>query len=211
PMSKITWDNVALMSPNTAKKLGVKDPGLGRGYVDLLKLNVDGRELEIAGWIQPGHADDSITVTVGYGREGIGDVANGAGVDTYALRSTDAMFFAPGIEVENTGETYEIACTQDHHSMEGRSLMRQASLEEYRENPNFSQYEAAYGAALPGREMAEEHDAEHPLSMFDAMSEADTEAYPDYQPQWGMAIDLNSCIGCGTCTIACQAENNIPV
>lgn len=208
PMTKITWDNVALMSKSTADKLGVEAAGLGVAKVDLLKITVDGNTVEIPAWVQPGHADDSITITVGYGREGIGNVANGAGVDTYPLRSTSSMFFATDIQVENTGNTYEIACTQDHSSMEGRSLLRHATIQEYRDNPDFSSYDSAYNAELPGEAYAKEQGEEGLLSIFDAIQEGD---YPEYEPQWGMTIDLNSCIGCGTCTIACQAENNIPV
>jgi len=208
PMTKITWDNVALMSPKTAEDLGVEAAGLGVAEVDLLTIRANGTQVEIPAWVQPGHADGSITVTVGYGRKGIGNVADAVGVDTYPLRTSQNMLFTEDINVNNTGELYEIACTQDHNSMEGRSLLRQATLQEYRENPDFSQYEEAYNAELPGEEWANEHDADAPLSIFDAIAGKD---YPDYQPQWGMTIDLNSCIGCGTCTIACQAENNIPV
>ncbi len=208
PMTKITWDNVALMSPNTAEKLGVEKAGLGVAQVDVLAITVNGNTVEVPAWVQPGHADDSITVTVGYGREGIGKVADQTGSDTYPLRSTDAMLYATDIQVENTGKSYEIACTQDHNSMEGRSLLRHATLQEYRENPEFSSYDSAYNAELPGLAYAKEKGEDRSLSIFDAIDEKD---YPDYEPQWGMTIDLNSCIGCGTCTIACQAENNIPV
>ncbi len=208
PMTKITWDNVALMSPSTAEELGIEDNGLGEGETDVVTITVDGTSVEIPAWIQPGHADGSITVTVGYGREGIGKVANGTGTDTYPLRTTESMLYATGVSVSLAGRSYEIACTQDHNSMEGRSLLRYATMEEYREDPDFSSYESAYGGEMPGEAFAEERGSDQPLSIFDAMDEAD---YPDYEPQWGMSIDLNSCIGCGVCTIACQAENNIPV
>ncbi len=208
PMTKITWDNVALMSPATAEKLGVEAAGLGKAEVEVVSITVNGNTVEIPAWVQPGHADDSITITVGYGREGIGRVANQTGVDTYPLRTSTSMLYATDITVENTGRTYEIACTQDHSSMEGRSLLRHATLEEYKEEPDFSQYDKAYDAELPGEAFAAEKGSDQPLSIFDAIDEQE---YPDEQPQWGMTIDLNSCIGCGTCTIACQAENNIPV
>jgi len=208
PMSKITWDNVALMSPATAVQLGIEAAGLGVANVEKVAITVNGNTVEIPAWVQPGHADDSITVTVGYGREGIGKVANGAGVDTYPLRSTQAMLYATDISIEKTGERYEIACTQDHNSMEGRSLLRYATLQEYRDNPEFSSYESAYNAELPGEAYAKENDSENLMSIFNSIDEQE---YPEDEPQWGMSIDLNSCIGCGTCTIACQAENNIPV
>jgi molybdopterin-containing oxidoreductase family iron-sulfur binding subunit len=208
PMTKITWDNVALMSKKTADELGVKEAGLGKSEVEVISITVDGTTIEIPAWVQPGHADDSITVTVGYGRDGVGRVANKAGVDTYPLRTTANMHFAGNVSVEKTGDMYEIACTQDHNTMEGRSLLRHATLQEYRENPNFSTYESAYDAEMPGLAYADEKGKDQPLSIFDSIDEQD---YPEYEPQWGMSIDLNTCTGCGVCTIACTAENNIPV
>lgn len=209
PMTKITWDNVALMSKKTADELGVEQASLGKSDVEMIAITVNGRTVEMPAWIQPGHADDSITVTVGYGRDLIGRVANKAGFDTYPLRTTENMLFANNISLEMTGDLYEVACTQDHHSMEGRSLLRHATLQEYRENPDFSTYASAYGAKMPGLAYADEHGGhDAPLTIFDAITKED---YPDYEPQWGMAIDLNACTGCGVCTIACTAENNIPV
>ncbi|MDX1617454.1 MAG: TAT-variant-translocated molybdopterin oxidoreductase [Balneolaceae bacterium] len=208
PMTKITWDNVALLSRNTAEELGIEEAGLGVARVNKLAITVGDTEVEIPAWIQPGHADDSITITVGYGREGIGKVANGTGVDTYPLRKSGSMLYATNIAVRNAGGSYEIACTQDHNSMEGRSLLRYATLEEYRENPDFSSYDSAYGADLPGLEYAEEKGDDRPMTLFDPI---DNEDYPDYEPQWGMTIDMNACVGCGACIVACQAENNIPI
>ncbi len=208
PMTKITWDNVALMSKKTADELGVTEAGLGKSEVEVVSINVDGTTIEIPAWVQPGHADDSITITVGYGREGIGRVANTMGTDTYPLRTTENMFVADNISIEKTNRTYEIACTQDHNTMEGRSLLRHATLQEYREDPNFSTYESSYDAEMPGLSYAEEHGKDRPLSIFNSIDEQE---YPADEPQWGMAIDLNACTGCGVCTIACTAENNIPV
>jgi len=208
PMTKITWDNVALMSKKTADELGVTEAGLGKSEVEVVSITVDGTTIEIPAWVQPGHADDSITITVGYGREGVGRVANKIGVDTYPLRTTDNMHFASNVSVEKTDETDEIACTQDHNTMEGRSLLRHATLQEYKENPNFSTYESAYDAEMPGLAYADEHGEDEPLSIFNSIDEQE---YPEDEPQWGMSIDLNTCTGCGVCTIACTAENNIPV
>ncbi|MDZ7715845.1 MAG: TAT-variant-translocated molybdopterin oxidoreductase [Balneolaceae bacterium] len=208
PMTKITWDNVALMSKKTADELGIEAAGLGVAQAEMLSITANGTTIEVPAWIQPGHADDSITITVGYGQDRSGRVASGTGVDTYPFRTTSSMLFTKDISVEKTGQTYEIACTQDHSSMEGRSLLRYATLDDYKEEPDFSSYDSAYDAELPGEAYAFEKGVDEPLSIFDAIDEAE---YPDYEPQWGMSIDLNSCIGCGTCTIACQAENNIPV
>lgn len=206
PMTKVTWDNVALMSRSTAKKIGI-DPERSFKDNDVPKVAITaaGKTIEIAAWVEPGHADDVITLTVGYGRSNIGRVADGIGVDTYPLRTTESMFFQPAT-VEPTGTTYEIACTQEHHSLEGRDMIRTATLNEYKENPQFASYKSVHGYEVPGIEEAlKEGDERGPISLFE-------EQYgPDYQPQWGMTIDLNSCFGCGVCTIACQAENNIPV
>ncbi|REL33141.1 4Fe-4S dicluster domain-containing protein [Rhodohalobacter sp. SW132] len=206
PMTKITWDNVALMSPATAESIGISPERSFRSNdVPVVRISAAGETIEIAAWIQPGHADNSITLYTGYGRQNIGRVADGVGVNTYPLRTTDAMLYR-NAEVEATGQKYEVACVQDHHNLEGRDMVRSASLEEYRENPEFSSFESFHGFEVPGmKEARAKGDDRGPISLF-------TEQYgPDHQPQWGMAIDLNACFGCGVCTIACQAENNIPV
>lgn len=203
PMTKITWDNVALMSPNTAEQLGVKNE-------DVVSVTINGTSIEIAAWIQPGHVDDSISLTVGYGREGIGRVADydneqkAGGINVYPLRSTSGMLFSSGT-VSANNSTYAIACVQDHHSLEGRDMYRQASLSKYRETPDFASFAYVHKYEVPGMKEAEEMDEDAPISLFDEQT------YPADEPQWGMAIDLNSCFGCGVCVIACQSENNIPV
>jgi MoCo/4Fe-4S cofactor protein with predicted Tat translocation signal len=207
PMTKITWDNVALMSPRTAESLGLpSERSFSSNSVPTVSISAGGERIEIAAWIQPGHADDSITLTAGYGREGIGRVADGVGVDTYPLRTSDAMFYQTA-DVEATGGNFEIACVQDHYNLEGRDMVRSASMEEYRETPAFASFKETHGFEVPGMREAEARGTadQGPVSLF-------TEQYgPDHEPQWGMAIDLNACFGCGVCTIACQAENNIPV
>jgi len=206
PMTKITWDNVALMSPATAITLGISpERSFSSNDVPLVRINAGESSIEIAAWIQPGHADDSITLYTGYGRQNVGRVADGVGVNTYPLRISNAMFYQAA-DVSDTGQKYEIACVQDHHNLEGRDMVRSATLEEYNENPDFATFESFHGFEVPGNKEAKEiGDDRGPVSLFN-------EQYgPDHQPQWGMAIDLNACFGCGVCTIACQAENNIPV
>lgn len=198
PMTKITWDNVALMNPVTARNLGIRDNNpFGVVEHPVIRITTGQGEVDIPAWILPGHADNCITVTTGYGRSGIGSVADGVGTDTYVLRTTDHMLYHSSVDVADTGRMYEIASTQDHHSLEGRPLIREATMEEYRDQPTFAPDEVY----IPGR--PEGYD--DPVTLF-----AEQE-FPDREPQWGMSIDLNSCIGCGACTIACQAENNIPV
>ena len=148
-------------------------------------------------WVLPGHADNAVTITTGFGRVGIGRVADGVGFNAWQVVSSDTPLYNRTISVSKTGQRYEIATTQDHHSMEGRPFVREASVAGYREDPHF----AGHMVHVPGPI----DDAGQPISLFNEQT------FPDYQPQWGMAIDLTTCIGCGVCTIACQAENNIPV
>lgn len=206
PMTKITWDNVALMSPSTAQALGIPpERDFDSNETPTVRISAGTGTIEIAAWVQPGHADNSITLTVGYGRQNLGRVADGVGVNTYPLRTSSAMFYQEA-SVEATGGSYDIACVQDHHSLEGRDMIRTATLQEYREKPDFATYKSIHGYEVPGIKEAEaEGDERGPISLFEEMYG------PDHQPQWGMAIDLNACFGCGVCTIACQAENNIPV
>lgn len=203
PVTKITWDNVALISINTAKSLGlhvINDDD----HVPMISIKSSTGTVEVPVWVLPGHADNSITISLGYGREGVGRVASKyefddfdlVGFDVTSLLSADS-YYQPDISITKIGKEYKIACTQDHSSMEGRALIRFANLDEYKNKPTF----APDMVKTPG---VKEGDMFAP-ALFTPMS------YPEYEPQWGMAIDLNACIGCGVCTIACQAENNIPV
>ncbi len=182
PITKITWDNAALISPAMAKRLGISNN-------DMVKLDFNGRSLELPAWIQPGQANETVVVELGYGRKGITKISEEVGWNTYLLRTSDAVNFGDGLSLSKTVGTHELACTQDHWSMEGRPIIREASLEKYRNHPEFA------------RELVEHKPLE---SMFKEPSYA--EGY-----QWGMTVDLNSCVGCNACTIACQSENNIPV
>jgi molybdopterin-containing oxidoreductase family iron-sulfur binding subunit len=190
PLSKLTWDNAALMSPATAKSLDVSIEQTSLGsYTDVVELRYRGRTVKAPAWIVPGHPDGTVTVHLGYGRTRAGRIGNGVGFNAYALRTSDAPWFGGGLEVKKTRERYLLACTQDHWSMEGRNPVRAGTLEEYEKEPGYA------------KEMFEE--PARNLSL-----------YPDYKYNghaWGMSIDLNSCVGCNACTIACQAENNIPV
>jgi len=189
-MTKVTWDNPAIISPSMARKLGFNTlHTLSNNDVDVVRIELNGRSLDLPVWIQPGHADDSITVTTGYGRNGIGRIADGVGFNVYPLMTLAASAIAAGAKLSPTGRTYPISATQEHGSMEGRPIVREASLEEFRHDPNFAQ------------EMVE-----HPPLKSLWKDRAYDEGY-----QWGMSIDLTTCTGCNACTIACQSENNIPI
>ena len=182
PMTKLTWDNAALLSPATGRQLGVANG-------DVISIAAEGREIEMPVWIQPGHADQSISLALGYGRTVCGHVGHGAGHDTYPLRISTGFDTVSAATVTKTGRTYKLATTQEHHSMEGRPLVREAPLDDYRKQPAF---------------------AKKPDEKVDLFQLFPRFSY-DQGNQWGMAIDLNSCIGCNACVLACQAENNIPI
>jgi molybdopterin-containing oxidoreductase family iron-sulfur binding subunit len=217
PITKLTWDNAALMSPGFAKALGVYTGDLVQ--ITITEKSGSGesirRELVIATLVSPGHADNSITVPLGYGRkmpefyelpyaggalkERPG-IAEQSGFNGYFLRTASNPYFAiaggKGIEsvkVTKVGRTYPFSITQEQFSIEGRGLVREATLEGYRANNEFAK-------KVPG----EEELPHQPPSIY---------SHPplDAPQQWGMSIDLNVCTGCSACVIACQAENNVPV
>jgi MoCo/4Fe-4S cofactor protein with predicted Tat translocation signal len=194
PLTKLTWDNAALVSPKTAQRLGLsyqigaRGGEHGRVFTDLIEIRYAGRILRAPAWIVPGHAEECVTLYFGYGRTRAGKVGNGTGFNAYSIRTADAPNSGSGVEIRKIGTQYTLACTQFHHSMEGRDLVRAATLEDYRKNPNF-----AHG----------EHHHESEGSLYPGFK------YEGYA--WGMAIDVNACIGCNACVVACQAENNIAV
>ena len=210
PLNKTTWDNVALVSPNTAKRLGLNqgnDPdeqsGGERGtsfintkggnmFSDLVTVNYQGGTISkpVPVWVTPGQPDDVVTLFMGYGRTRAGRVGTGLGYSVFDVRRSDAMDHGMG-DLAKTGAQTTIASTQIHFNMEGRDLLRVFDLEEFEHNPK----------------MGEQPDF-YPLSMYPYEQH---QAVYEQNYRWGMTIDLNSCVGCNACVIACQAENNIPV
>jgi molybdopterin-containing oxidoreductase family iron-sulfur binding subunit len=182
PITKLTWDNAAFVSPRTAERLGVTNE-------ELVELHRADRAVTAPIWIVPGQAVDSVTVHLGYGRTRAGSVGNGTGFNAYVLRTSDEPWFAEGLEVRKAGGRRPLACTQHHHSMEGRDLIRRATLSHYRSHPDFARHGAHNGSG--GASL-------HPPHPYEGYA-------------WGMSIDLNACVGCNACVVACQAENNIPV
>jgi molybdopterin-containing oxidoreductase family iron-sulfur binding subunit len=201
PTSKITWDNAAFVGPATAEKLGLQQTfgdsagEHGQAIVDVLELDLHGRTVEAPVWMLPGHAEGAITVHFGYGRTQAGRMGTGVGFDAYRLRTADAAWFEQGLRVGRTGKRYTLACTQMHHSMEGREPVRELTYEEF------------LGGKLPREESIDQEQDPRlkPASLYPQY---------DYGPpknKWGMSIDLTACTGCSACVAACQAENNIPV
>jgi molybdopterin-containing oxidoreductase family iron-sulfur binding subunit len=181
PLTKLTWDNAAILSPSSAGRRN-----LANG--DVVELHYRGATLRAPVWILPGQADESVTLNVGYGRAHGGGVGSGIGVNAFALRTSDAPWGGDGLDIVKTGDRYDLVSTQHHFSMEGRGLVRTATIAEFLRDPGFAQ---------------QSHEAAASDSLYPGF------AYRGHA--WGLSVDLNACTGCSACVVACQAENNIPV
>ena len=182
PITKLTWDNAALMSPVTVEKLKLKDS-------QMIELKgAHGQILVIPVVSVPGYSENTIGISAGYGRSVVGRVGKETGFNAHTIQSKTALIFG-SVTVKGLSDIYTLANTQNHGSMEGRPLIREASLAEYKKNPRFA------------KEMVHTQ----PLkSLFD-------ERPYDTGYQWGMVIDLTKCTSCNACVTACQSENNIPI
>lgn len=181
PISKVCWDNYAAIGKSTADKLNLKDG-------DIVKIsNKNGSVENLPVLIQPGQANNTISVALGYGRTK-GKVAKVSGKNAFVLSSLNnkTYNYSSEVSVEKTGKGYQLAQTQTHHTIEGRSLIRESSLPEFIKDNKSGNHEKA-----------------HIITLW---AEHDNKGH-----KWGMAIDLNSCTGCGSCVVSCNAENNVPV
>src|SRR6187431_2700596 len=199
-MTKLTWDNAVMISPRTAKELGVSD-------ADSLTISVGNRQITVLALIAPGHADGSLRITLGHGRTAAGHVGglvsesiDPVGANAYLLRSSEGYEIATNVSVQSHGTVlYRVPSTQDIYTIgevgqEGTqdrlpALVREGTLEEFKKDPKFVE------------EIVEHNPL---LSLW-----VPPVSYDGHK--WGMSIDLNKCIGCSACVTACQAENNIPV
>ncbi len=181
PLTKLTWDNALLISPATAEARGLKNE-------DLVELKVGERTLRTPVWIAPGHADNSLTLYLGGGRTYGGNIVKGVGFNANLVRTSSHPVIVGEVELTKLNERYSLACTQLHHSMEGRDIIREGTIQEFKKDP---------------KHFVGEHDGMNNRSMYP------DHAYDGYA--WGMNIDLNACIGCNACTVSCQSENNIAV
>jgi molybdopterin-containing oxidoreductase family iron-sulfur binding subunit len=182
PIAKISWDNFAAVPVKWAEENGIQNESV---------ITINGIELPV--FIQPGQAPDTISVALGYGREIAGKVGDGVGKNMYALSSIEngsKKLWLSNADIKTTAKTFELALSQTHHSMEGRPIVRETTFDEWQLDP------------AAGNELKKEHE-EHHVSLYPE---------PEFKGHhWGMAVDLSSCIGCGNCSVSCQAENNIQV
>jgi molybdopterin-containing oxidoreductase family iron-sulfur binding subunit len=179
PVTKLTWDNAAMMSARTAGRLGVETG-------DVVELSLRGKKIEIPVLVVRGHADDAVSVDLGYGRDGAEELARGVGVSAYRIRPADAPWSAAGLAIRKTGKKTTLATTQVGREATDRPIALRRSLKVYREDPEFA---AENRGPVPS-------------------------ILPEWQytgDQWAMTIDMSICTSCSSCVVACQAENNILV
>lgn len=198
PLTKLTWDNAALLSPETAKRLGLVNTIGWKGgeiLVDNIRVEHRGQAFTCPTWIMPGQPEDVVTVHLGYGRKRAGRVGNGRGFNAYEIRTSDSPWIASGVKVDKAGGQFQLAVTQLHFNMEGRDILRTGTLEEYLQ-------------ADHGTDSKDGHEETHEPAPDETLY-GNEHKYEGYA--WGMAIDANSCVGCNACIVACQSENNIPI
>ena len=182
PVTRITWGNYASVAPALAAEMGLEEG-------DVVTLRGAGRALELPVQIQPGQPRGAVSVALGYGRTRAGKVGDGVGANAFPLLASVRGFhraWATGFHIEKTGRRQTLAATQLHHSMEGRPIVRETTLADFRRDPTAGNEERPHLQTLWAEPPREGH-------------------------HWGMAIDLNACLGCGACVVACQAENNVAV
>jgi molybdopterin-containing oxidoreductase family iron-sulfur binding subunit len=181
PLTKLTWDNAAMVAPAFAARAGLSNG-------DVVTLSREGRKVRAPVWVMPGHADRALTLHLGYGRSRVGRIGHDRGFNAYLLRTRDAFGSGSGLRLEKSGEKIRLASTQTHHSMEGREPVRVTTLDRLSREPLF---------------VRSPEEGERAPSLY-------PEAH-DHPYAWGMVIDLNTCSNCNACVVACQVENNVPV
>lgn len=235
PISKLTWDNVALVAPNTAKELGIYDSIIGletpfgsRSPDDegenrkspMIQITVNGQSLEIPVLVSFGQAENTIVIPLGYGQgfdkhdelkrgpkneSHVGLVGVNRGFNAYPLRTAATAYFATAAKVSPINKRYHVALTQEHSAMYGRALAREVSTLHDEEKGSFSNQLAN----VP--KQGNDSHAPPIVSLYQPQDRAGKPLLSDPLHQWGMSIDLSSCMGCNSCLVACQSENNIPI
>jgi molybdopterin-containing oxidoreductase family iron-sulfur binding subunit len=203
PLTRVTWDNVAMISPAMAGRMAMQQlSDYGDHQSDaqnVIEIEVEGRKIKAPYWPQPGHPDYTVTLFLGYGQKNAGRVGTGAGYNAGLLRTSASPYSAQNGSISKTTDYWNVAVTQGHFTMENRDPVKAVTLAEFQKDPLYAVKERETGKITEPAK--------------------DETLYPDYRESehyyeknaWGMAIDLNSCIGCQTCAVACQSENNISV
>lgn len=214
PITKLTWDNAALISQATADALGVEDG-------ELLEITTGDAVVKAPALRNPGQADYTIMLAVGYyghDKEGkeieIGRVGSGVGFNAYPLKTTATPYVATGAKVSGTGRKYPLALTAEHYGMEGRALAREVTKDSFAADPDSIQTQGMDAHIPENISLYKGPDYMNPDNPVNDTERSNPWNFPfkvDPDHQWGMTIDLHSCLGCNACTIACQAENNIPI
>ncbi len=182
PMTKLVWDNAAIISPKTAEGLKVVQG-------ENISITVAGKTVNVPVMILPGHAENCVSVALGYGRKVVGRVGKDVGVDVYPIRTAAGMGFSTQATVAKGTGTHNLVTTQEHFYQEARPIVREATLAKYHHEKNFATAE-------------DEHIDEYSIYGYHKYDQGN---------QWGLVFDLNACVGCNACVTACQAENNIPI
>ncbi|NNC85025.1 MAG: 4Fe-4S dicluster domain-containing protein, partial [Bacteroidia bacterium] len=197
PISRVTWDNYLAMAPAYAAANGINNG-------DVVTLSANGKSVDVPALLQPGMAENSLALAVGYGRKNAGKVATDLGVNAYQfMQLADDTFsnIVSGASVTNTGVNTTLASIQDAHTLMGREIVKETTLEEWVAHPDAGNHRHKF-------ELNGEKKYAKDVDLWA------TEKHPEHPKpnhHWGMSIDLNACTGCGACVVACQAENNVPV
>lgn len=198
PISKVCWGNYVSIPQNIASEWNVK---FSEGMTSLARVTIGDQSFEIPIVVQPGQAKRTIGIALGYGRRKAGPVADGLGIDVFPFvryeNNTLVFNHLDGVNIEPTGKSFKLAQTQTHHTYMGReTVIQEALLSDYQEDP------------MAGRYAPTLHTSEG-VKNVEEISLWHEHQYNNHH--WGMIIDLNSCVGCAACVVACQVENNVPV
>ena len=212
PITKVTWDNYITMNPAEMKEKGFSLLEEDNHVASVATLKLNGSTIELPVFPQPGQARGTVGVALGYGRTGKDkEVGHGIGENVFPWvqwTNNTFQYYATGAEIVSANKTYEIGATQTHNTMIGRPIIKETTFEEWKKDPSSNNEEEKIKTlegmkSLKDVNLWDDFDAKSPVNLT---NNADNQGL-----RWKMAVDLNSCIGCGSCVVSCSAENNVPV
>jgi molybdopterin-containing oxidoreductase family iron-sulfur binding subunit len=201
PITRVSWDNYVTMSPKQMEEMGLSLLERGDYMANVVEVNVNGKSIKLPAYPQPGQAYGTIGIALGYGRTKVGKAGNNVGQNAFPFVALNGEFFDYdnyNVSINKTDEKHEIAATQTHHTMMGREIVKETTLAEYKKDPSSGNTQVLLAT----------HKGNEPVSQVNLWNEHPVE-YVGHR--WGLAIDLNACVGCGACVTACHSENNVPV